>query len=89
MGTAEQATIDIVVMGHLLDDLRDTDNFSGDNFPLEASDCVIDVAERIGLENADEYFVALNDDHLPIDRWRSHHLSAGDKLVFCPLLKGG
>ena len=83
------ASIDIVVMGHLLDDLHDAENFSGRDFPLQGVKTIIDVAERIGLVNQDEYFVVLNDDHLPIDVWQSHRLGAGDKLVFCPLLKGG
>ena len=83
------ATIDIRVMGHLLDDLHDAENFSGEGFPLADSMSVIDVAEKIGLVNQDEYFVVLNDDHLPIDVWASHTLGAGDKLLFCPLLKGG
>ena len=65
------------------------DDFSGENFPIEATASVIDVAERIGLENQDEYFVVLNDEHLPIGEWKSHPLRTGNKLVFCPLLKGG
>ena len=83
------ATIDIVVMGHLLFDLLDPDNFSGKAVPLDSGQTVIDLAERIGLENKGEYFVVLNDEHLPIDEWDSYQLNNGDKLVFCPLLKGG
>ena len=86
---AQHATIDIVVMGHLLDDLRDAENFSGNGFPLEGEKSVVDIAECIGLVNMDEYFVVLNDEHLPIDDWHSHQLKSGDKLLFCPLLKGG
>ena len=84
-----QATVDIVVMGHLLDDLFDPNNFSGKGMPIAVEQSVIDMAESIGLENKDEYFVVLNDEHLPIDQWASYHLNDGDKLVFCPLLKGG
>lgn len=76
-------------MGHLLDDLHDSENFNGRDFPLQDAKTIIDVAEKIGLVNRDEYFVVLNDDHLPIDVWQSHRLGGGDKLVFCPLLKGG
>lgn len=89
MAEEDTATIDIRVMGHLLDDLHDPENFSGEAFPLGNGQSVIDVAEQIGLVNQDEYFVVLNDDHLPIDVWASHTLGAGDKLLFCPLLKGG
>ena len=89
MSQKQSQTIDIVVMGHLFDDLHDSENFVGSGFPLGEAKTVIDVAEEIGLINKDEYFVVLNDEHLPIDVWQNHALQAGDKLVFCPLLKGG
>ena len=89
MSQESSQNIDIVVMGHLLDDLHDPDNFDGKGFALGEARSVIDVAEAIGLVNKDEYFVVLNDEHLPIDLWQKPSLQSGDKLVFCPLLKGG
>ncbi|MGR8948673.1 MAG: MoaD/ThiS family protein, partial [Gammaproteobacteria bacterium] len=82
-------TVDVVVMGHLLDDLFEPERFSGKNLPIDDKRTVVELAMSIGLENKDEYFVVLNDEHLPIDVWHSHELSAGDRIIFCPLLKGG
>lgn len=82
--------IQLVVMGHLVDDLPEGGaNFCGDNLPVSDDMTVISLARQIGLGDKAEFFVMINDDHLPNDQWPDRFLKDGERVVLCPPLKGG
>ena len=82
--------IQLVVMGHLVDDLPDDgENFCGENFPVNDDMTVISLARQIGLGDKAEFFVMINDEHLPNDQWAIRFLKDGERVVLCPPLKGG
>lgn len=77
-------------MGHLMDDLPDGGvNFDGSNFPIQEEMTVVSLASEIGLGGNAEFFVMINDEHLPNDQWSERYLRAGERVVLCPPLKGG
>ncbi len=83
-------TIQLVVMGHLLDDLPDGGvDFNGTNFSIGPQTTVTSLAAEIGLGENAEFFVMINDEHLPNDQWGARFLQAGERIVLCPPLKGG
>jgi sulfur carrier protein ThiS len=82
--------IQLVIMGHLLDDLpAGGEGFSGENFAIRKSMTVLDLARMIGLGDNAEFFVMINDEHLPNDVWESRFLQPEERVVLCPPLKGG
>lgn len=83
-------TIQLVVMGHLLDDLPEGGvNFNGTNFSIGQEMTVTSLAAEIGLGENAEFFVMINDEHLPNDQWGVRFLQPGERVVLCPPLKGG
>lgn len=83
-------TIQLVVMGHLLDDLPEGGvNFNGTNFSIGQEMTVTSLAAEIGLGENAEFFVMINDEHLPNDQWGVRFLRPGERVVLCPPLKGG
>lgn len=83
-------TIDIVVMGYLIDELPNGgDGFNGHDYPLPKPIAITELVVKLGLGANAEYFVMLNDEHLPVEKWQERLLQAGDRVVLCPPLKGG
>lgn len=83
-------TIQLVVMGHLLDDLPDGGvDFNGTNFSIGQEMTVTALAADIGLGENAEFFVMIDDEHLPNDQWGARFLQPGERVVLCPPLKGG
>ncbi len=77
-------------MGHLMDDLPEGGaNFNGENFPIRDGMTVTTLAREIGLGENAEFFVMIDDDHLPNNQWAERFLQDGQRVVLCPPLKGG
>ena len=92
MPSSENTTksIQLVVMGHLMDDLPEGGkHFNGENFPIPERTTVISLANTIGLGENAEFFVMINDEHLPNNQWEARFLENGERVVLCPPLKGG
>lgn len=81
--------ISVKLIGHLLDDVPNGANFNGAEFSVDDGTTVATLAKTVGLQANSEYFVMINGAHVVQPAWPSRELSHGDKVVYCPPLKGG